>query len=192
MLRATVRRDVPRSWLLLASLAEPGGCSTGGCGEGGLFLSGWWVPSGSSRVQLPQAEGGTGKPILGRAAGAGLVLLGCIPGCQGSGAGASRGFYSGTRSSGAALARPRIPEASIVLRRSLPAPRKRVSRASTLASGRRRMDLSAQPPPSSSSQKGNGLKMWQVLIITNANPLPPPSPASRPLRAPSLPLGLYV
>lgn len=54
------------------------------------------------------------------------------------------------------------------------------------------MDLSAQPPPSISSQKGIGLKMWQVLIITQANLLPPPSLALCPLRAPSLPLGLSV
>lgn len=54
------------------------------------------------------------------------------------------------------------------------------------------MDLSAQPPPSSSSQKGNGLKKWQVLIITYVNPRPSPSPASRPLRAPALPPGRCV
>lgn len=71
-------------------------------------------------------------------------------------------------------------------------PQKKPSRASTLASGRRRMDLSAQPPPSSSSQKGNGLKKWQVLIITSVNPRPPPSPTLCPLRAPALPPGLCV
>lgn len=63
-------------------------------------------------------------------------------------------------------------------------PKKRASRASTSASGSRRMDLSAQPPPSCSSQKGNGLKKWQVLIITCTNPLPPPSPALSPPWAP--------
>lgn len=73
------------------------------------------------------------------------------------------------------------PRGSIALRRSPNGSPKKASRASTLASGRRRMDLSAQPPPSSSSQKGNGLKKWQVLIITYVNP--------RPLRAPALPPG---
>lgn len=90
------------------------------------------------------------------------------------------------------MAWPHMPGASIALRRSLMTPQKRASRASTLASGRRRMDLSAQPPPSSSSQKGNGLKKWQVLIITSVNPRPPPSPTLCPLRAPALPPGLCV
>lgn len=60
-------------------------------------------------------------------------------------------------------------------------PKNRVSRASTLASGRRRMDLSAQPPPSSSSQNGNG---FEDVAGPNYN-TPEPAPAARPSFAPA-------
>ena len=110
----------------MASLAEPGGCSARGCGEGGpSFCEGGGSPRAAAGSSCPGLGGGTGKPILGRAAGAGLVVLGSTPGCRGSGGRASRGFYSGNQSSGAAVARPCIPGASITLRRSLPAPQKK-------------------------------------------------------------------
>lgn len=136
-------------WLLSASVAEPGDAAPGP----GASRRGGWNPQAAARSSCPELGARACLWEGSRRWAGGAELHPGVPG-------ELRGdFTAGTE------ARVQLG-ASVTLRRSLPAPQKRVSRASTLASGRRRMDLSAQPPPSSSSQKGNGLKMWQLLIIT--------------------------
>lgn len=131
-----------------------------------------------------------GRSSWGAGAGSELGLFPCTPGMQ---RGAFPvGFPPGAEAVLQLQAEPASRGTASLVGGAHRLPKKRASRASTLASGRRRMDLSAQPPPSSSSQKGNGLKKWQVLIITRTNPLPPPSPSLSPPWAPSLDLGLHV
>lgn len=129
-----------------ASAAGAGGGTRWGCRAGRLR-----VGSGSPWAA---GAGDAGESVLGTTAGAVLVLS-CTPGRR---AGLSRWVLHWELelrcSSGLTLQAggQRHP-----LEEAAGSPKNRVSRASTLASGRRRMDLSAQPPPSSSSQKGKRL-----------------------------------